>query len=239
MVGTREARRHRQNGFNLAKSAYASTAALMAGSIRASSRPVKRPAAKTRLGSGRRSRMAPRSAARSVSCAGSIDGRANPGSPWCRGRRNRAPTLIDGAAAARVRWYIRSRKPPPASSPSWMPSRSHRKLPHAGIDRGRLSPPNKNASAPAQRGRGAGLSLNANWLLWSNGTYRSVGGPSFDRRAACAAVSNRSIKISASIAASIAQPTCTVVINRAARRVCDLVTERGVPGRWCDERHGA
>jgi hypothetical protein len=57
------------------------------------------------------------------------------------------------------------------------------------------------ASAPAQRRRRTGLSLNVNWLLWLNGTYRSVGGPSFGRRAACAAVSNRSIKISASIAA--------------------------------------
>jgi hypothetical protein len=41
---------YRQNRFILVKSAYAALAALMAASIRASSRPVNSPAAKARLG---------------------------------------------------------------------------------------------------------------------------------------------------------------------------------------------
>src|SRR4029450_6134213 len=40
---------HRQNGLTFTKSAYAFIAAVMAGSMRASSRPVERPAAKTRF----------------------------------------------------------------------------------------------------------------------------------------------------------------------------------------------
>jgi hypothetical protein len=42
--------RYRQNRLTLTRSAYARVAAVIAGSIRASSRPVSRPAAKTRAG---------------------------------------------------------------------------------------------------------------------------------------------------------------------------------------------
>ena len=42
--------RHRQNGLTLPKSAQASVATVIAASIRASSSPVKRPAANARLG---------------------------------------------------------------------------------------------------------------------------------------------------------------------------------------------